>query len=401
MPTPSLAAPFTGVRCADITSADVSWLWEPYLARGKLAIIDGDPGTGKSFVTTDLACRISRGLPMPGAVSATQQPASVLLMNAEDDTRDTIRPRVLASNGDPDRVRVFASPGIGLDRIPRFPEDCGSLEVAIRETQAALVVIDPMMTFFPPDVCANNSQAVCTALMPLAAIAADTGACILLVRHLRKTGGASAIYRGVGSISILGSVRTALMIARHPDDPELRVLTMTKTNIGPPGQSLGFRLERNTTGQTVVNWTGPLDVTTDDLFGACVPLRAGFRTRERAAEWLRELLANGERRATEVYEAARAAGIPNRTLERVKVTVGVKSDAVKTDGKIEWWWHDPKVERSARQAAFDEIAEIERTLMSGLARQREARKDAPKPSTPPAPSPKPKRPDDYSHVPLG
>src|SRR5215204_1167674 len=137
VPAPSSAPPFAGVRCADITSANVSWLWEPYLARGKLAVLDGDPGTGKSFVTVDLACRISRGLSMPGAASATQQPASVLLLNAEDDARDTIRPRVLAANGDPDRVRIFAAPGIGLERVPRFPEDFARLEAAVRETHAA------------------------------------------------------------------------------------------------------------------------------------------------------------------------------------------------------------------------------------------------------------------------
>jgi hypothetical protein len=391
VPVPSpQAAPFAGVRCADITSANVSWLWEPYLARGKLAVLDGDPGTGKSFVTIDLACRITRGLPMPGT-GAAGKAASVLLLNAEDDARDTIRPRVLAANGDPDRVRVFAAPGIGLERVPRFPEDFARLEAAVRETRAALVVIDPMMAFFPPDVSANNTQSITTALLPLSALAASTGACVLLVRHLRKSGGASAIYRGMGSIGILGAVRTGLMIARHPDDADLRVLSMTKTNIGPPGQSLGFRLARNeASGQTVIDWTGPLDVTADDLFGACVPLRAGFRTRERAAEWLREFLANGERRASEVFEAARAAGIPERTLKRVKATVGVQSNAVKSDGKLEWWWRDPKAERASR----DEIAEIERTLMGSLERRRAARAEPPRPLAP-------KPPDDFSHVPMG
>ncbi len=99
-------------------------------------MLDGDPGTGKSFVTIDLACRLSRGRPMPEG-TGTAPPATVLLMNAEDDARDTIRPRVLAADGDPDRVRVFAAPGIGLDRVPRFPEDFDRLEAAVRETQAA------------------------------------------------------------------------------------------------------------------------------------------------------------------------------------------------------------------------------------------------------------------------
>ena len=350
MPAPTPAAtPFAGVRCADIVSASVSWLWEPYLARGKLAILDGDPGTGKSFVTIDLACRLSCGRPMPDTDAAPAPAANVLLMNAEDDARDTIRPRVLAAGGDPERVRIFASPGIGLERVPRFPEDFDRLEAAVRETRAALVVIDPMMAFFPPDVCANSNQAVCAALLPLSAMAASTGACVLLVRHLRKSGGASAVYRGLGSIGILGTARTGLMISRHPDDPELRVLTLSKTNIGPQGQSLGFRLGRSEKGgATVVDWTGPLDVTPDDLFGAGLPLRAGSRTRERAAEWLRNFLLDGARRATDVQVAARAAGIPERTLTRVKATLGVRSDAANENGKVAWWWRDPKAEHARR-----------------------------------------------------
>ena len=374
---PSSTAPFTGVRCADIVSASVSWLWEPYLARGKLAVLDGDPGTGKSFVTIDLACRLSRGRPMPGTAGTTAQPATVLLMNAEDDARDTIRPRVLAADGDPERVRVFAAPGIGLERVPRFPEDFDRLEAAVRETQAALVVIDPMMAFFPPDVCANNNQAICAALLPLSALAASTGACVLLVRHLRKSGGASAAYRGLGSIGILGTVRTGLMIARHPDDAELRVLTLSKTNIGPQGQSLGFRFGRSgANGPTVIDWAGPLDVTPDDLFGAGLPSRAGSRTRERAAEWLRDCLVNGARRATDVQTAARAAGIPDRTLDRVKAAVGVRSEAVKENGKVEWWWRDPKAESAHRKDAtlklIDTLAELDRELAAAIAERRAA-----------------------------
>lgn len=387
MPTPvPAAAPFAGVRCADIVSASVSWLWAPYLARGKLAVLDGDPGTGKSFVTIDLACRVSRGKHMPGAGGVAAPPATVLLMNAEDDARDTIRPRVLAAGGDPERVRVFAAPGIGLTRVPRFPDDFAALDAAVRETRAALVVIDPMMAFFPPDVSANNNQAVCAALLPLSALAASTGACVVLVRHLRKSGGASAAYRGLGSIGILGTARTGLMIARHPDDPELRVLALSKTNIGPPGQSLGFRLGRSAPGgSTVVDWTGPLDVTPDDLFGAGLPLRAGARTRERATEWLREFLADGTRRATDVHAAARAAGIPDRTLARVKVTAGVKSDAIKEGEKIEWWWRDPKAPHARPHR--EEGAELDRKLAAARAALRK----------PPAPKPD----DGFGDAPMG
>src|SRR3954467_6889143 len=108
---PLSPAPFAGVRCADITSANMSWLWEPYLARGKLAVLDGDPGTGKSFVTIDLAARITRELEMLGGKPAAR-PGAVLLLNAEDDATDTIQPRVVAAGCDPDRVRILAAPGL-------------------------------------------------------------------------------------------------------------------------------------------------------------------------------------------------------------------------------------------------------------------------------------------------
>ena len=237
MSTGKLAA----IPCSEITPTSVSWLWYPYLARGKLAVLDGDPGTGKSFATIDLAARLSRGAALPDGATPTA-PGSVLLLNAEDDATDTIQPRVASAGGDLARVHILASAVSGSGRLPQFPADLPALEAAIYEHAAALVVIDPMMAFFPPEVSANNDQSIRTALTPLAALAATTGATILLVRHLRKAGGASAIYRGAGSIGIMGAVRTGLMIARHPEDPELRVLAMTKTNIGPVGRSLGFHL---------------------------------------------------------------------------------------------------------------------------------------------------------------
>ncbi len=194
--------PFTPVSCAEITPCAVSWLWEPYLPRGKLAILDGDPGTGKSFVTLDLAARVSAGAPMPGGVSSA--PANVLLLNAEDDARDTIGPRIAAAGGNPDRVRIFYAPGIGQNWVPQFPDDGPQLGRAIRDLKPALVVIDPLTAFFAPQVSTNSDQAMRLALSPLAALAAETDACVLLVRHLRKAGGASAVYRGAGSIGIGG-----------------------------------------------------------------------------------------------------------------------------------------------------------------------------------------------------
>lgn len=335
------ARAITAVRCTDIVPAKLSWLWESYLARGKMAVLDGDPGMGKSLVTIDIAARLTRGVAFPGG-DATRPPASVLFLNAEDDATDTIQPRVVAAGGDPDRVHVLAAPGLGLERLPQFPEDIAALETAVRNTAAALVVIDPMMAFFPPTVSANNDQSIRTALTPLAALAADTGACVLLVRHVRKLGG-SGVYRGAGSIGIVGAVRTGLIVTGHPDDPELRLLAVTKSNLGPPGRSLGFRLRAATTGHSVVEWIGPIDLTSEDMYGTGMPAHAGRRCRDRAAEWLSELLSDGPCRVTELQALAVEAGIAWRTVERVKGALGVESDRVTAGSKTEWQWRDPRV----------------------------------------------------------
>jgi RecA-family ATPase len=358
-----MVARFVPIPCSQIPRANVSWLWEPYLARGKLSVIDGDPGTGKSFVTIDLAARISSGAALPCG-GPSSEPASVILLSAEDDARDTICPRLLAANSNPAQVGILAAPGLEMDRLPQFPQDLDALEDAIRISRAVLVVIDPLMAFLPSAVHANNDQSIRSALSPLAAVAASTGACILLVRHLRKSGGANAIYRGTGSIGIMGAVRTGLMIARHPDEPDLRVMTICKTNIGPPGCSLGYRLVRQeTTGQTTIEWAGRLDITADDLFGAGVPLRALSRTRERAVEWLKAFLAKGRRKAKEVEEAATAAGITLRTLERIKSMAGVESRAERKKGVTEWWWYDAErqreKEREALREAIGDLGDLE------------------------------------------
>src|SRR5262245_47364304 len=131
-----------------IEPVPVTWLWEPYLARGKLTLLDGDPGVGKSMVTVDLAARLSRGSPMPGG-TAGGEPKIVLLLNAEDDPADTVQPRAATAGADLGRLIHVSGPG----GVPlRFPADVPALEEVVRRFAADLVVIDPMMAFFPPEV---------------------------------------------------------------------------------------------------------------------------------------------------------------------------------------------------------------------------------------------------------
>ena len=164
----------------------LSWLWEPYLPRGKLALLDGDPGVGKSLLTIDLAARLSRSTPLPDGSPAARS-HTTLFLSAEDDF-DTTRRRAEAAGADLDRL-IAANTDTPLS----FPANLPDLEDLIRTHVADLAVIDPIMAFLPPDVAATADQCVRRVLTPLAALAARTDCAILLIRHLRKQAAAKAL----------------------------------------------------------------------------------------------------------------------------------------------------------------------------------------------------------------
>ena len=361
-----MSAPLPAWACDEIAPAHIRWLWEPYLARGKLSVLDGDPGTGKSFVTVDLAARLSRGGPLPDG-RPLDRPHTTLLLNAEDDPADTVRPRAGAAGADLSRVMIAGSPS-GADPLPQLPDCVPALMRLITQHAADLLVIDPMMAFLPPRAWASSDQRVRQALAPLAGVAADTGCAVLLVRHLNKSAGPNAVYRGSGSMGILGAARTGLLLAPHPDDPDLRVLAMTKTNLGPPAPSLGFRLSAGEAGATV-QWAGPIDLTADELCGGQAR-QAARRPRERAADFLRDALANGPRPASELEKLAAAAGISWGTVRRAKEVLGVEVQQKREDDRPAWYWSLPgtpaaPVERPSLSAAAAVLQHLRKTKRDG------------------------------------
>lgn len=310
------------------------WLWEPYLPRGKLAVLDGDPGVGKSLLTLDLAARLSRGGTLPGGTTA-ERPHTVLFLSAEDAAADTTRPRAEAAGADLDRLSVVTAPGGAPLRFPAHLPQLGELVAA---TRADLVVIDPVMAFLPPEVASGLDQCVRQVLTPLAALAERTDCAVLLVRHLSKKASSWAVRRGQGSMGIVAACRTGLLAARHPADPFLGVLAVTKSNVAGAVPSLGYRIAGTPSGQPVVEWVEEIDLSANALGQSPT---APLRTRDRATAWLQTLLANGPRTATEVYAAAGGAGIPERTLNRAKAELRVQSHKVQHADRAEWYWYDP------------------------------------------------------------
>lgn len=295
-------------------------------ARGKLALLDGDPGVGKSLITIDLAARLSRATPLPNGTVPDRSHAT-LLLSAEDDA-GTIRARAEAAGADLDRLVAVCAPSGSFALT--------DLEGLIRAYSAGLVVIDPIMAFLPRSAAANLDQSVRRALNPLAVVAGRTDCAVLLVRHLRKSESAKAVLRGQGSMGIIAAARTGLLAAKHPTEPALGVLAVAKSNVADCAPSLGYRVKTDEMNRPVVDWLGPAALSADALGQTCVS-----GSREQAAEWLRAELAHGPRPAVELLTAADAMCIPSATLYRAKSELGICSHHVVNTGANVWYWYDP------------------------------------------------------------
>jgi hypothetical protein len=327
------------LRLSDVPPAAVSWLWPSLLAGGKLHLIDGDPSLGKSLVSLDLAARFTTARELPDGYRPSK-PLGVILLGSEDGVQDTLVPRLQAAGAELRRVHIFRGhlnkEGV-LHRLPTFPDDCRLLRETIEETRARLVVIDPLMAFLSAGYCSINDQMVRQALTPLAAVAEETGAAVLLIRHLNKGGGGQkAIYRGSGSIGIVAASRIAFLAGRDPEEADLRVLACTKNNLAPYPPSLAYRIATDDKGRPVVRWQGPIDLTADDLVTA--PAQKPGEALQRAIDFLRETLVKGGW-AEVVVRKARGLGIADRTLERAKVKLGALCKQIRVEGKNAWWWY--------------------------------------------------------------
>ena len=307
---------------ADVESETVEWLWEGRIARGKLTVLDGDPGLGKSMLTLDLAARVTTGRPMPDGTPGPR--GRVIMLSAEDGPADTIRPRLLAAEGDCDGVALLSGCLVDEDERPlAFPEGAEVLRECVLDSEAALVIIDPLMAYMGQGVDAHKDQDVRRALTSLARLAAETHAAIIVVRHLNKGSNGSALYRGAGSIGIAGAARSVLLVGENPNEPEHRVLAQIKNNLGSKAPSLGFCIEaHDAVGR--IRWLERSPFTADELL-ASRGHRSGPTKTDDAATALEEWLSAGPRRKQELEELVERNGISLRTLERAKNQLGVRS----------------------------------------------------------------------------
>ncbi len=313
----------------------ISWLWPGRLALGKLAIMDGDPGLGKSMLALDLCARLSTGRPFPDG-SPSPGPANCLILNGEDGEEDTIRPRLLSLGADLDRVFV-------LDRADdfamplRLPAQLGLLDEAVRKTEARFLVIDPIMAFLDEQVLSMSDQSVRRVLYPLGRLAERHQCSVQMQRHLNKSPGGQSLYRGAGSIAFLAACRSGWLVARDPTTPTTCVLAQLKNNLAPPQPSLAYQLLPQADGPPSLNWLGQSPLQADQLLGkqARAPLAS---PRERARDFLLGFLEDGPRTTREVWDAAQQQDLSERTLNRAKKALNIRSGRVGFGMEQKTYW---------------------------------------------------------------
>jgi AAA domain len=326
------------VTLADVEPESVEWLWQDYIPLGKVTVLDGDPGLGKSTILLDLAARVTTATPLPDGSPPGVAASDVVLLTAEDGLADTVRPRFDAAGGDPARMHVVVDVVTRVDerleaRLPTIPADVDALAAVVARTRARLVIVDVLAAYLGAEINSFRDQDVRRALHPLARMAEVTGATVIVLRHLNKTAGGTALYRGGGSIGIAGAARSVLMVGDDPDVRGRRVLASVKSNLAPTPPSLGYRLVGHPAGCAVVVWEGPVERRADELvIGEDGDERSAVSEAER---FLIATLTDASVPSRDVLKSAAECGIAKRTLDRAKRKIGVTS-AKTSAGHWEW-----------------------------------------------------------------
>lgn len=328
----------------DLKVEPVEWLWPSWLPRGKLVVFDGDPALGKSTLALEIAATITNGYAFPDRALQTAGPRPILILTAEDGLQDTVLPRFLEANGNPRLAHALTIahtlPGED-DRPITFPFDLPAIAKRIRETHAVLVVVDVLVAYLSADVNSHNDANMRAVLMRLAAVAERTGATILALRHLNKSPGLSAIYRGGGSIGIIGAARAGWLVGKDPQNPEKSVLAVTKSNLAAMPRALSYSIVAGEQFDVArVAWHGEANYDADALVE-----RATHQTDERetqlqaACEFLAEMLIDKPQEGNWIKLRAEDAGISLRTLQRAKRELNIRDRIAFEDGRRFSQWY--------------------------------------------------------------
>lgn len=309
---------------ASVESKQLEWLWYPYIPYGKITLLQGDPGDGKSTFALNLAALMTTGGVLPDG-RKIEKSIDVIYQCPEDGSSDTIKPRLLRAGADCSRVAYI------MEKDEKLTLDDKRFEEVLSKTGAKFLILDPVQSFISQDGDMQSATKMRSAMRSLGNIAEKYGCAILLIGHMNKASGGKKIYRGLGSIDIAAAARSVLMISRDEDSPEIRYMFPIKSSLAPEGCAISFLMNPERGFQ----WIGKCSINTNDL-KAQVNKRKSNK-KEMAKDLLKVLLSEEDAPAKMILDKMETLGVGNRTVRTAQKELGIES--YKKDSI--WHWRLP------------------------------------------------------------
>ena len=313
------------IKMSEIQSQEVSWLWYPFIPYGKLTIIQGDPGDGKTTPVLNIAAWLSKGEGLDSEMKLSE-PVNVIYQSAEDGLADTVKPRLELAGADCERILVIDEKEKSLSMVDE------RLEKAIVQTKARMLILDPIQAYLGGGMDMNRANEARDMTKKLGALAEKYQCAIVLIGHMNKAAGNKAAYRGMGSIDFFAVARSVLLVGRVEGEPNIRAVVQIKNNLAAFGHPKAFALSEDG-----FQWLGDYKITADEVLGGIAPKANKM---EQAKHMLRELaLTSNAVLSNEVFDMADEQGISKRTLENAKRELGIRARKINNS----WYWELDKV----------------------------------------------------------
>ena len=314
------------IKMSEIQSQEISWLWYPFIPYGKLTIIQGDPGDGKTTLVLNIAAKLSRGEGLDSDMKLSK-PVNVIYQSAEDGLADTVKPRLELAGADCERILVIDEKEKSLSMVDE------RLEKAIVQTRARMLILDPIQAYLGGGMDMNRANEARDMTKKLGALAEKYQCAIVLIGHMNKAAGNKAAYRGMGSIDFFAVARSVLLVGRVEGEENIRAVVQIKNNLAAFGHPKAFALSEGGFG-----WLGDYEITADEVLGGIAPKANKM---EQAKHMLRELaLTSNAVLSNEIFDMADEQGISKRTLENAKKELGIRAKKINSS----WYWELDKVE---------------------------------------------------------